>query len=168
MINTEPNAKNQHYVWQHYLSAWAAEGTFCCYRQNDRKLFLTRPKAIASQSYFYQTQQLTDADKEFLEDFISKASDERLRALNRDYVKLTQLSFVRSLRTPISLATHVLLLKNNCAGLRGISASVITQGSRTNARTSLIRFVARVTPSITTTCSARISFTSSCSSTFGL
>jgi DNA invertase Pin-like site-specific DNA recombinase len=22
MINTEPNAKNQHYVWQHYLIAW--------------------------------------------------------------------------------------------------------------------------------------------------
>ncbi len=26
MVSTEPNAKNQHYVWQHYLNAWAAEG----------------------------------------------------------------------------------------------------------------------------------------------
>jgi hypothetical protein len=93
MATTEPNAKNQHYIWQHYLSAWAAEGTFFCYRQKDRKLFRTQPKAVASQTYFYETQQLNDADKKFLEEFISKASDERLRELNRDYVKLTQLSF---------------------------------------------------------------------------
>jgi len=93
MTNTEPNAKNQHYVWQHYLSAWATEGTFCCYRQKDKKLFPTQPKAVASQTYFYETQRLTDADKKFLEDFISKATDECLRALNRDYVRLTQLSF---------------------------------------------------------------------------
>ncbi len=93
MVSTEPNAKNQHYVWQHYLNAWAAEGTFFCYRQKDKKLFLTQPKVVASQSYFYETQRLTDADKKFLEDFISKATDERLRELNRDYVKLTQLSF---------------------------------------------------------------------------
>ena len=93
MVSTEPNAKNQHYVWQYYLNAWAVEGTFFCYRQKDKKLFPTQPKAVASQTYFYETQQLTDADKRFLEDFISKATDERLRALNRDYVKLTQLSF---------------------------------------------------------------------------
>jgi hypothetical protein len=93
MASTEPNAKNQHYVWRHYLNAWAAEGTFFCYRQKNKKLFPTQPKAVASQTFFYETQQLTDADKKFLEDFISKATDERLRALNRDYVKLTQLSF---------------------------------------------------------------------------
>lgn len=93
MARTEPNSKNQHYVWQHYLSAWAMEGTFCCYRQKDKKLFPTQPKAIASQTYFYETQELTKADKEFLNDFISKATDERLRELNREYVNLTQLSF---------------------------------------------------------------------------
>ena len=93
MASTEPNAKNQHYVWQHYLNAWAAEGTFCCYRQKDKKLFVTQPKVVASETYFYETQQLTDVDKKFLEDFISRATDERLRELNRDYVELTQLSF---------------------------------------------------------------------------
>jgi hypothetical protein len=54
MVSTEPNAKNQHYVWQHYLNAWAAEGTFFCYRQKDKKLFPTQPKAVASQTYFYR------------------------------------------------------------------------------------------------------------------
>ena len=93
MASMEPNAKNQHYVWQHYLNAWAPEGTFCCYRQKDKKLFPTKPKVVASETYFYETQQLTDADKKFLDDFISSASDEHLRELNRDYVKMTHLSF---------------------------------------------------------------------------
>lgn len=93
MASTEPNAKNQHYVWQHYLNAWAAEGTFCCYRQKDKRLFPTQPKVVASETYFYESQRLTEADQKFLEDFISRASDERLRELNRDYVKMTQLSF---------------------------------------------------------------------------
>lgn len=79
--------------WQHYLNAWAVEGSFCCYRQKDTKLFPTQPKVVASQTYFYETQRLTDADKKYLEDFISGATDERLRELNRDYVKMTQLSF---------------------------------------------------------------------------
>ncbi len=89
-----PNAKNQHYVWQHYLNAWTVDGTFCCYRQRDKKLFATQPKVVASESYFYEVQQLTDADNKFLEDVISQAADEHLRELNRNYVKLTQLPFV--------------------------------------------------------------------------
>ena len=93
MASTEPNAKNQHYVWQHYLNAWAAGGTFCCYRQKDKKLFPTQPKVVASETYFYETQQLTDADKTFLEHIISQATDEQLRRLNRDYVELIQRSF---------------------------------------------------------------------------
>ena len=93
MASIEPNAKNQHYVWQHYLNAWAAEGTFCCYRQKDEKLFVTQPKVVASETYFYETVQLTDADKTFLEAVISQATDEGLRKLNREYVELIQRPF---------------------------------------------------------------------------
>ncbi len=93
MASAEPNVKNQHYVWQHHFNAWAAEGTFYCYRRKDKKLFLAQPKMVASETYFYEMQQLTDAGKKFLEDVISSATDERLRELNRDYVKLTQLSY---------------------------------------------------------------------------
>jgi len=93
MVSAEPNAKNQHYIWQHYLNAWAVDGTFCCYRQKDKKLFSTQPKAVASESYFYEAQQLTAGDIKFLEDFTSRATDERHRELNRDYVKITQLTF---------------------------------------------------------------------------
>lgn len=89
----EQNTKRQHYVWRHYLDAWAADGTFCCYRQKDNKLFPTLPKEIASETYFYETQKLTSGDMQFLDDFIARATDERLRELNRDYVKLNQLTF---------------------------------------------------------------------------
>lgn len=93
MASVQPNDKNQHYVWKHYLNAWARDSAFCCYRQRDKKLFLTQPKAIASETYFYETQELTTGDLKFLEDFISRASDGRLRELNSDYIKLTQRPF---------------------------------------------------------------------------
>lgn len=93
MQNVSPNVKNQHYVWRHHLDAWAANGTFCCYRHKDNRLFRTQPKSVASETYFYQTHRLTAGDREFLEYIIGKASDEQLRELNRNYVKLSQLCF---------------------------------------------------------------------------
>jgi hypothetical protein len=85
--------KNQHYVWRYYLEAWAATGTFCCYRQNDKNLFVTQPKAIASETYFYEAYELTVPDEQFLESFISKASDQRLRELNRNFILMFQKTF---------------------------------------------------------------------------
>jgi Protein of unknown function (DUF4238) len=87
------NAKNQHYVWRHYLDAWAAGGTFCCYRQADGKLFLTKPKAVGSQTYFYEYHELTKGDLAFLQAFIGRATDERLRQLHWKYVGQTQVPF---------------------------------------------------------------------------
>jgi hypothetical protein len=89
----QQNSKNQHYVWQHYLNAWAVEATFFCYRQKDKHLFQTLPKSVASETYFYEAKKLTDGDLKWLDDFISRATDERLQELNRDYIKLNQLSF---------------------------------------------------------------------------
>jgi len=92
-VVTAPNYKNQHYVWRHYLNAWAADGTFCCYRHKDKKLFPTRAKSVANENYFYETQELTAGDLKFLDDFIGRATEEELRKINREYVQLTQLSF---------------------------------------------------------------------------
>jgi hypothetical protein len=92
-VTTAPNSKNQHYVWRHYLDAWAETGSFCCFRHGDQQLFQTQPKAVASQTYFYEAQYLTDADREYLEIFISSMKDEQLRKLNRDYLTLTRRSF---------------------------------------------------------------------------
>lgn len=92
-LSASPNVKNQHYVWRHYLNAWAATGTFCCYRHKDRQFLPTQPKSVASETYFYETQQLTGGDLEFLESIIGQATDKKLQELNRDYVKLSQISF---------------------------------------------------------------------------
>lgn len=85
--------KNQHYVWRHYLDAWAEAGSFWCYRQRDKKLFPTKPKAVASETYFYEIHKFSEEDIAFLEAFINRASDKRLRDLNLDFLRLKQLSF---------------------------------------------------------------------------
>jgi hypothetical protein len=85
--------KNQHYVWRFYLAAWEVRGTFWCYRYKAKKLFETQCKAIASETYFYRTHQLTTEDRDFLEAVIVRASDEKLRQLNREAVELFQKSF---------------------------------------------------------------------------
>lgn len=92
MVNTQ-NTKNQHYVWRHYLQAWASD-RFYCYRQSEEKLFLTKPKEIAREKYFYETQELTAGDLAFLREFINRATDDGLRELNRGYVEMTQLTFM--------------------------------------------------------------------------
>jgi len=93
-VAAELNTKNQHYVWRHYLSAWAESRTFCCYRQRDRNLFLTQPKAVASETYFYEIQRLTAEDLKYLDHFVGQATDDGLRKVNREYVQMTQLPFV--------------------------------------------------------------------------
>lgn len=85
--------KNQHYVWRHYLDAWAQAGSFWCYRQQTRKLFPTKPKAVGNETYFYEIHKLTSGDIAFLEFFIDRAADQRLRDLNREFLRLSQRSF---------------------------------------------------------------------------
>jgi hypothetical protein len=51
--SASPNVKHQHYVWRYYLNAWAANGTFCCYRHKDRQFLPTQPKSVGGETYFY-------------------------------------------------------------------------------------------------------------------
>ena len=92
-MTTTSYTKNQHCVWRHYLNAWANVGTFWCYRQKAKKFFPTKPKSVANETYFYEVHKLTAADIAFLEAFIDRASDKKLRDLNRDFLRLNQLSF---------------------------------------------------------------------------
>jgi hypothetical protein len=52
-----------------------------------------QPKAIASETFFYEIFWLAAGDKKLLADFIGRANSEELRKLNHDYVRITQLSF---------------------------------------------------------------------------
>ncbi|WP_035715725.1 DUF4238 domain-containing protein [Bradyrhizobium genomosp. I (2014)] len=50
---------NQHYVWAHYLDAWA-ENRFFCWRQSEKKLFPGQPKVEAKERDFYKTCRLAN------------------------------------------------------------------------------------------------------------
>lgn len=93
MAQTDKNTKNQHHVWRHYLDSWAAEGTFCFYRQRDKQLISTQPKSVASETYFYRMPKLSEADRAFLKAYIDMSPVGHLRKMNHEFVELTQLPF---------------------------------------------------------------------------
>ena len=84
--------KKQHYVWQHYLAAWA-EDKFYCYRQKDKSLFSTGTVAIANETYFYRLERLTEVDLEYLRRLANKATAPELRNLHEGTINLFQLPF---------------------------------------------------------------------------
>lgn len=86
-INTP---KNQHYVWQHYLEAWTTRGTIACYRQRDRKSFNPGTANIASQTYFYRTFDLTEAESAYLEATIASRPNLAMRESHRGFVAMFQ------------------------------------------------------------------------------
>jgi Protein of unknown function (DUF4238) len=92
-VNKLPNAKNQHYVWRYYLTAWTTDGNFWCYRYKAKSLFRTQPKSVANEHYFYEAYRLTTADEEFLERIIKQGADEELRKINRNFIRYSQATF---------------------------------------------------------------------------
>lgn len=84
---------NQHYVWRHYLSAWATPTKVWCMRRGQTEPFLTSPRNVASERFFYEFHELTDHDRAYLERLISQASDMGLRELNRGWVRDFQMTF---------------------------------------------------------------------------
>lgn len=93
MIPESQVLKNQHHVWQYHLAAWTRRGKFWCYRQKARQFLFTRPKAVASETYFYRLHELTDADEKFIEHFISRASSPLLRDLNTNFLHLFKMVY---------------------------------------------------------------------------
>ncbi len=52
-----------HYVWQHYLSAWANDNQqIYCYDKNQDKSYITNTKNTAQEKDFYQLNELTAED----------------------------------------------------------------------------------------------------------
>jgi hypothetical protein len=162
ILSANPNMKNQHYVWGHYLNAWAAVGTFCCYRHKDRQFLATQPKSVASETYFYEAHQLTAGDLAFLESFISQATDKDLQEVDRDYVKLSQQSFKlrERLKTRPYLNPYALPSNGSYAGPSGTLANAFIPALRTNPRTSLIGCATKMTISTARNSGAMTSITS--------
>ena len=82
--------KNQHYVWKHYLDAWAPSGKIACFRQRERKAFMPNTKNIASETYFYRVFDLTESEVAYL-DGVIQSRPEHVRETLRGFVHMSQL-----------------------------------------------------------------------------
>lgn len=85
-----PTPKNQHYIWKHYLDAWAPSGKIACYRQRERKAFTPNTKNIASETYFYRVFDLTKPELAYL-DGVIQSRPEHVRETLRGFVEMFQL-----------------------------------------------------------------------------
>lgn len=86
-------SKNQHYVWQHYLRAWAVDGQVWCVRAPKKQAFRTNTSNIGSETYFYRVQELDEHDIAYLQALISRATAGELRDLNQGWLELFQMTF---------------------------------------------------------------------------
>jgi len=85
--------KNQHYVWRHYLLAWATDEKVWCVRAPSTKAFNANVKNVGSETFFYRVPELTRPDVIYLEHLISRATDPRLQDLNRGWLHDFQLTY---------------------------------------------------------------------------
>lgn len=85
--------KNQHYVWQYYLRAWAHGGQVWCVRAPKNQAFRTNTSNIGSETYFYRVHELDEHDIAYLKAVISKAGAGELRELNEGWITLFQMTF---------------------------------------------------------------------------
>lgn len=85
---------NQHHVWEYHLKAWANEkDQIWCLQQGKTEPYLSNARNLASERFFYEFQELTEADERALEWVINQSKDEELRKLNRGWVDTLQISF---------------------------------------------------------------------------
>jgi hypothetical protein len=71
--------RKQHYVWEHYLKAWAVDGQVWCRRGGERR-FHTSTENIAHRRDFYRLKEMSERDVQVVETLISKMSEEARRA----------------------------------------------------------------------------------------
>lgn len=87
---------NQHHVWQYHLKAWAnKKDQVWCLQKGKPAPFISHTRNVGSERFFYEFQELSESDEQYLEYIINQSKDESLRKLNRGWVD--------SLQTPFTL-----------------------------------------------------------------
>lgn len=86
--------KHHHYVWAHYLKAWAARDLIACYRQRDQMLIRPNVSNIGGETYFYRLRELTAADLAYLLAAIRKM---------RPDLRQAHLAFLERMQSPFRL-----------------------------------------------------------------
>lgn len=85
---------NQHHVWQYHLKAWADnKDQVWCLQIGKTEPYPSNPRNLASERFFYEFKELTEADERAIQWVIDQSKDERLREVNRGWVDTLQMSF---------------------------------------------------------------------------
>jgi hypothetical protein len=98
--------KNQHYVFQAYLRAWAENDLIYCLR--DGKVFHPNLAGVACERFFYRLQELTPKELELVENFFREHPSESLKTAQRDFMFLY--FFPTRLKKQLGDAVHPELL----------------------------------------------------------
>jgi hypothetical protein len=77
--------RSQHYVWRHYLRAWAPQERIWCMR--DQAPFFVGLMNIAQESYFYEVKEISEAEAAFLKQvFAQPDQPPALQQINQDWI----------------------------------------------------------------------------------
>lgn len=82
--------RKQHYVWQHYLRAWATAGQICCQRGGQR--FRTATSNVANRRDFYRLREMSAADIRILELLVSRMT-RPLQVLAMNWIRMFRFVF---------------------------------------------------------------------------
>lgn len=87
VINVQKK-KQQHYVWEHYLTSWHYNSSHVfCYRNDKKNIFPINPEKIAKEREFYKLKNINDTEIAFIEKiFISPTKHAELRDMNRNWI----------------------------------------------------------------------------------
>jgi len=80
--------KRQHYVWRHYLRAWADNESIWTYFIEFDKIERTSLMGVAQEKYFYKLVDFTNEEETFLKNFIDRTSPKVVKPLNLDFLNL--------------------------------------------------------------------------------
>jgi hypothetical protein len=77
--------RKHHYVWEHYLRAWAVNGTKIWCRRKGRQFF-TSTENVAQSRDFYRLQEISEPALLFIEGLIEKHSSAFVREASRGWI----------------------------------------------------------------------------------
>lgn len=89
----EKKKRKQHYVWEHYLRAWATDGQVWCLH-GDRS-FSTNTDNVANERDFYRLKEMSDDDIAFVERVVVGPLERNLQEVARGWLIKFQAVFVK-------------------------------------------------------------------------
>lgn len=78
--------QSQHYVWRHYLEQWATSNQL--WLSENGKIYQHGLRGVGRKSYFYKLKQLSEADIEFIKNFITHSNNPQLRKVNEGWIDM--------------------------------------------------------------------------------